>query len=1112
MENLNLNKSIKKLEYSINKFKHMSHLLKLTIYIVLVQFIFFAILINFTNYANSQEAINNEIVEVAPVQDAVITQDIQNLNLKIKSKIPNAEKITLGASVRKTNNNKSEVVLNSISAGDKSKDLTNYDFRALIDNLSVKTGEAVKLPFNQDVLKNIISELLAIAPQIELQSNLPSLAAKSGSGGGLSENGGANALPTIAPLATTTPKKITYKTIADGCPIRVDISQNKAIQQTKLITLEDGVETNTADCADSALSFIIEKSYQGCTDFISNGVANPRFRQKYTNATGDTKYLGECAIDAEKTFKITEDFTSCGVSVDTATQKVIRKSRKYYNDLNGNPVEVSACANSSQTIAMTKFAGCQSPNEFPSLMNEIADVWEYMIDGTTQRVGACPVVEVRVDTASCQNRVDYSQAKVFLQEKKQAFVGNSKVKETACADSANFFAMTKSFDGCSDVLNTAGGIANPRYKWKYANSTGAIQTLGECTIDAEKTFKITEDLSSCGVEIDAVLNKVWVKSKKSYNDINGNPVEVSACAKSAQSVALASTACTLKEGYPVPSQAIGFKKTYSYQGSEFIYESCPVIDYTETVGNCAVRIDSNNNQVYKQTTKQAIMNNKVVSQTPCADADPAIQYQIYKSYSDCTVKKDIVNNVIIPRYKTFYLENNAQKTIINDTCTDDSEIKHNIVEDFASCGVLVDYDANVVRRKSNTYYYNLDGNRHDIDSCAVSATAPTMALSVDTEPCSVFDDFTLNKSFQQEALTYIFNGQKFQARGCQNSKALFWNHEKFKLNESGNLLCSVGKSPLGDAVIIFYRTGYIRDGVKKYITQCNASETETAIETTMDGCIDMNQWLHDFNAGFTRSRTRTFFNLDGTRKYLTNCADGTQTFNHTYQLQSWQFQDASLNNYPLYQVYITVAGVRYNLKNNHIISGAIAQPYQLVSTAVIDAPANTFTYQGCTKTIPQMNQGTYRRGDNSLYVAPGVTNGTNRSVYACISQNISVSNPYGTASYNSQNGIVSLINNNSGADLLPSGSSVYRKFQFNYVKSGQTIASSPINALTKFSIGSNWGIAWGCGDSNGNGAYGTSATYALCNSAQTPSMNPYTYSITLGQAWLRDDNQVIYGF
>ncbi len=926
MENLNLNKSIKKLEYSINKFKHMSHYLKLTIYIVLVQFIVFAILINFTNYANSQEVINNEIVEVAPVQDAVITQDIQNLNLKIKSKIPNAEKITLGASVRKTNNNKSEVVLNSISAGDKAKDLTNYDFRALIDNLSVKSGEAVKLPFNQDVLKNIIAELLAIAPQIELQSNLPSLAAKSGSGGGLSENGGANALPTIAPLATTTPKKITYKTIADGCPIRVDISQNKAIQQTKLITLEDGVETNTADCADSALSFIIEKSYQGCTDFISNGVANPRFRQKYTNATGDTKYLAECAIDAEK------------------------------------------------------------------------------------------------------------------------------------------------------------------------------------------TFKITEDLSSCGVEIDAVLNKVWFKSKKSYNDINGNPVEVSACAKSAQSVALASTACTLKEGYPAPSQAIGFKKTYNYQGSEFIYESCPVIDYTETVGNCAVRIDIDNNQVYKQTTKQAIMNNKVVSQTPCADADPAIQYQIYKSYSDCTVKKDIVNNVIIPRYKTFYLENNAQKTIINDTCTDDSEIKHNIVEDFASCGVLVDYDANVVRRKSNTYYYDLDGNRHDIDSCAVSATAPTMALSVDTEPCSVYDDFTLNKSFQQEALTYIFNGQKFQARGCQNSKALFWNHEKYKLNESGSLLCSVGKSPLGDAVIIFYRTGYIRDGVKKYITQCNASETETAIETTMDGCIDMNQWLHDFSAGFSRSRTRTFFNLDGTRKYLTNCADGTQTFNHSYQLQSWQFQDASLNNYPLYQVYITVAGVRYNLKSNHLQTGAIAQPYQLVSTAVIDAPANTFTYQGCTKTIPQMNQGTYRRGDNSQFVAGGITNGTNRSVYACISQNISVSNPYGTASYNSQNGIVSLINNNSGADLLPSGSSVYRKFQFNYVKSGQTIASSPINALTKFNITSNWGIAWGCGDSNGNGAYGTSATYAACNSAQTPSMNPYTYSITLGQAWLRDDNQVIYGF
>ncbi len=868
---------------------------------------------------------NNDNIEVAPViGDVPITKDIKNIDLKIKNKINNGDKVVINASIKQIDGNKSEITLNSMKSSNKAKDLSGYALMGEVSQTNFTQNSPVKLPFSKVVIENIINELLNPDAKASLKSDLPQINSKISEFGLDTPNKDMQFKP-LDPINLSQAKKTTYKQTTDGCITRIDFAQNKAIVQTKLITLEDAQEVSVEPCKDSEVSYPLSKNY------IS----------------------------------------------------------------------------------------------------------------------------------------------------------------------------------CSDVFNGTG--ANARFRMRYLNSAGIFIDVGECTIDNEKTFKITEDFNACGVEIDIALNKVWIKSKKNYNDINGNPIEISPCAKSAQSVPMTSTACAINAGFIAPSQAIGFKKTYSYQGAEFVYAPCPIINYDEVSANCAVRIDLINNQAIKQSTKRALVENKVISQTPCADTDPLIQYQIYKSYSDCAVKTDNINHFIIPKYKNFYLANNNEKTNINDVCAEDTEIKYNIVEDFTNCAVLVDYDANVVRRKSATYYIDLDGNRHDLQACQISASAPNIAITKDTEPCSVYDDFTQKKSFQQEALSYIFNGQKFVARGCQNT-TLAWNHEQYKFNDSGNLLCPVSKNVLGDAVIVFYRNGYMLNGARKYITQCVASDTDSMIQSTMDGCIDMNLWLHNFNSSFSTGRTRTYFLIDNQPKYLTSCADDKITYNHNYELQSWQFQDSSLNNYPLYKVYILVNGIRYNIKDNFLLSGAIAQPYQIISAKIIDAPNNTHSYQGCTKNIPQLVQTTYKRGDNSQFVAGGITNGTNRSVYACISQNISVSNPYGTASYNSQNGIVSLTNNNSGADLLPSGSSVYRKFQFNYVKSGQTIASSPINALTKFTIGSNWGIAWGCGDSNGNGAYGTSATYAACNSAQTPSMNPYTYSITLGQAWLRDDNQVIYGF
>lgn len=325
----------------------------------------------------------DDAVYLAPVADVQVSNEIKMIDLKLKNNVPWADKASIGATVKTLPNNKSELSLINIKAGDKAMDLSQFDLKGEIPDNKMKANQAVKLPISSDVIKNLLAELLG-QNKVNFESNLPTQSAPNQGSSGIQSSDGNGPAAAITPLAPIFSKKTTYKISTDGCITRIDYSQTKAIVQTKLITLEDGNEVNVEECKDSGISY----------------------------------------------------------------------------------------------------------------------------------------------------------------------------------------PLVKQFNGCPDLINQAGGYANPRFKWQYFNSSGSAILVGECTTDSDKQFKIIEDLT-CGVDIDKSTGKVWVKSKKTYNDINGNPVIISDCSRSQESVPLTSTACTLKTGFPDPNQSIGFKKTYIYQGSDF---------------------------------------------------------------------------------------------------------------------------------------------------------------------------------------------------------------------------------------------------------------------------------------------------------------------------------------------------------------------------------------------------------------------------------------------------------------------------------------------------------------------------------------------------------------
>jgi hypothetical protein len=269
---------------------------------------------------------------------------------------------------------------------------------------------------------------------------------------------------TSTPVETPDPT-VEVRTSTEGCAMRIDFTQGRAIRQSKEQTYEDGVLSKDGQCSDSEVSFPLQKSYAACTSDIVDLAARKAWAQyqlQYTDAAGETRRIGECTRD-EVAAAIVEDETACPVQVDYTARQVVPQSVLTYVNRGGLPVQVRSCAPStlSAPIALVESAAaCPMRHDFAAGLSHELTMWTYQRAGLAYQAAPCTDSGrtfahelVYTDAAGaqiCPPITDLAGRTVTLQSRRRIVVDGTPVWVTECTPDTTTQAVLSPTDGCLD--------------------------------------------------------------------------------------------------------------------------------------------------------------------------------------------------------------------------------------------------------------------------------------------------------------------------------------------------------------------------------------------------------------------------------------------------------------------------------------------------------------------------------------------------------------------------------------------------------------------------------------------------------------------------------------
>lgn len=326
----------------------------------------------------------------------------------------------------------------------------------------VVQGDAAALLAALKRLKNSVAPA-AVAPVEPTQTKEPARNAQQSSGG-VRENSQAAAYRTPEPLAVAQELPEGVRVTEAGCTVRIDVTQLKAVQQSRTETTKGGAVVSESACSDSETSFSLQKSYSVCSDAVdlTARTATAQYVLFYTDAGGARQEVAECAPDGERVFPITENLTACTVSLDYAANKAIPQASLIYRNVNSVEVQVRGCQASETKPAVTMTAttnGCTIRHDFTAGKSYQQETHSYLLDGITYQAGGCS-----------DNGTEYTHNKIY-KDQAGAFVCSPVVDMTG-----------KTVTVQSRIGITVGGVG---------------QYIGECTPDAGGPLGLVATVEGC---------------------------------------------------------------------------------------------------------------------------------------------------------------------------------------------------------------------------------------------------------------------------------------------------------------------------------------------------------------------------------------------------------------------------------------------------------------------------------------------------------------------------------------------------------------------------------------------------------------------------------------
>ena len=199
----------------------------------------------------------------------------------------------------------------------------------------------------------------------------------------------------------------------DGCLVRPDVTQMRAFQQSKSVTMKNGVIISETACSDGLDSFPIAKSYAFCpyVEDLTRAVrlATAQFELIYVDATGNRQTVipdgqkNKCAPDPQKTFPIVEKAER--IFLDYANLKAVPQASLFYLNDNNREIQVRGGQASKKKLAvdMVKTTiGCGIRDDFTLKTSFQLGTYTYILDGIKYQAGGC-----------ADNGTTYKHAQVF---------------------------------------------------------------------------------------------------------------------------------------------------------------------------------------------------------------------------------------------------------------------------------------------------------------------------------------------------------------------------------------------------------------------------------------------------------------------------------------------------------------------------------------------------------------------------------------------------------------------------------------------------------------------------------------------------------------------------
>ena len=145
--------------------------------------------------------------------------------------------------------------------------------------------------------------------------------------------------------------------------------------------------------------------------------------------------------------------------------------------------------------------------------------------------------EIKTSIDGCTVRIDAAQKVAIQQSKTQTFEDGKLKTESKCTDSELRYALQKSHDGCSDIVDV-NVLTAYRQSQTFYNRNGSRVAVSSCAKDTGATYTIAEDASGCAPVVDRVARKVKVYARLAYTGSTNAQVQVRGCAISKTQSAL----------------------------------------------------------------------------------------------------------------------------------------------------------------------------------------------------------------------------------------------------------------------------------------------------------------------------------------------------------------------------------------------------------------------------------------------------------------------------------------------------------------------------------------------------------------------------------------------